>query len=298
MISRRTFLAGAGSALVLTACGGGGGDDTTSGSPAPRSGTAGELALGAGFANGLSTPSVLIAGVAQRLPLVVFDVAAGAPKREGGPESFEVSVLRDNTIVATSTVSRHAAEIPTPYYPLTFTAPQPGDYEVRAAFSKTPVPFRVGTRDTVKLVQVGDPMRPVVTPTTDNARGVDPICTRSPKPCPFHAITLTDALAAKKPTVLAVTTPGFCQTAICGPVLELLVDLVPGFPGLQVVHAEVYVEPNKKTSGAPKTTDAVSTYGLAYEPSLYVADATGIVRARLDFTWDRAELQAALKTVA
>ncbi len=298
MISRRTFLAGAGSALILTACGGGGGDDTTSGSPAPRSGTAGELALGAGFANGLSTPSVLIAGVAQRLPLVVFDVAAGAPKREGGPDSFEVSVLRNNAIVATSTVSRHAAEIPTPYYPLTFTAPEPGDYEVRAAFSKTPVPFRVGTRDTVKLVQVGDPMRPVVTPTTDNARGVDPICTRSPKPCPFHSITLTDALAAKKPTVLAITTPGFCQTAICGPVLELLVDLAPGFPGVQVVHAEVYVEPNKKTSGAPKTTDAVSTYGLAYEPSLYVADAAGVVRARLDFTWDRAELQAALKTVA
>lgn len=302
MISRRVFLAGAGSALVLAACGGGSGDDQTDGpSPTPRpngSGTDAKLALGAGFANGLSTPPVLVPGVAQRLPLVVFDVDQGAPLREGGPESFDVSVLRNNAIVSTATVKRHAAEIPTPYFPLVFTPPEAGDYEVRAGFSTTPVPFRVGTRDAVKLVQVGDPLRPVLTPTTDNARGVDPICTRSPSPCPFHSITLTDALASKKPTVLAITTPGFCQTAICGPVLEILMELAPKFPALQVVHAEVYVEPNKKTSGAPKTTETIATYGLAYEPSLYVADAAGIVKTRLDFTWDRVELEAALAGVS
>ncbi len=301
MITRRVFLAGAGSALLLTACGGDDDSPDTAADtvrPGAPSGAAGELALGAGFANGQSTASVLVPGIVQRLPLVVFDVESGAPKREGGPERFEVSVLRNNIIVATANVDRHAAEIPTPYYPLMFTPPEPGDYEVRAAFSKTPVPFRVGTRDTVKLVQVGDPLRPVLTPTTANARGVDPICTRSPKPCPFHAMTLTDALAAKKPTVLSITTPGFCQTAICGPVLEILIELADQFPTVQIVHAEVYVEPNKKTSGAPKTTDTISTYGLAYEPSLFVADAAGIVKARLDFTWDRAELQAALATVA
>jgi hypothetical protein len=75
-------------------------------------------------------------------------------------------------------------------------------------------------------------------------------------------------------------------------------DLAPKYPSIQVVHAEVYVEPNKKTSGVPKTTETIGTYGLAYEPSLFVADAGGIVKARLDFTWDRDELEAALKSVA
>ena len=297
MMSRRVFLAGAGSVAVLAACGG---SDTPSGSasgtasPGPKS--AGGRVLGAGFADGFSAPSVLVAGLAQRLPLVVFD-ADGSPVREGGPDSFEVAVLRNNAIVATSTVTRHSSGIPTPYYPLTFTPTEAGDYEARAAFSSRAMPFKVATRDTVKLVQVGDPLRPVATPTLTDARGVNPICTRSPKPCPFHTTTLTDAIAARKPTVFVVSTPGFCQTAICGPVLELLIDLAPGLPRFQFIHAEVYVEPNKKISGAPKTTDAVSVYGLQYEPSLFVADADAIVRARLDFSWDRAELDAALAQV-
>jgi hypothetical protein len=126
---------------------------------------------------------------------------------------------------------------------------------------------------------------------------VNPVCTRTPKPCPFHAITLTDAIAAKRPVVFVISTPGFCQTAICGPVLELLVDLAPTLGRFQIVHAEVYVDPNKQTSGAPKTTEAIATYGLEYEPSLYVADAGGIVRARLDFSWDKAELETALALV-
>lgn len=294
MVSRRTFLVGGASTLALAACGGGTSEPSGGSNPTAAPGGGKEYALGAGFANGRTTPSVLVPGIPQRLPLVLFDVDAGAPLREGGPQSFEVSVVRGTEIVATSSVSRHADAIPTPYFPLVFTPPDAGDYEVRAAFSKAPVPFRVGTRDTVKLVQVGDPLRPVVTPTTDNARGVTPICTRSPKPCPFHTVTLTDALAAKRPTLLAVTTPGFCQTAICGPVLELLIEIAPKYPNVQIVHAEVYVDPNTKTGGAPKTTDTIATYGLAYEPSFFAAGADGAVKARLDFTWDRAELETAI----
>jgi hypothetical protein len=34
---------------------------------------------------------------------------------------------------------------------------------------------------------------------------------------------------------------------------------------------------------------------MTFEPSLVVANADGIVMSRLDFTWDRAELRAALQ---
>lgn len=281
---------------MLAACGGGDDTDTEA---AGSTGSAGSRArvLGAGFADGFAAPSVLIAGVAQRLPLVVFD-ENGTPVRTGGPESIDVSIYRNDAVVATATVTRHASGIPTPYYPLTFTAPEAGEYEARAAFSSRSLPFKVATRDTVKLVQIGEALRPVLTPTTADARGVNPVCTRSPKACPFHEVTLTDAIASKKPIVLSVSTPGFCQTAICGPVLELLVDLAPTLGRFQIVHAEVFVEPNKQTAGAPKTTDTITTYGLDYEPSLYVADAGAIVRARLDFSWDRAELESALALVS
>ena len=64
-----------------------------------------------------------------------------------------------------------------------------------------------------------------------------------------------------------------------------------------MVHAEVYVDPQQFATGKPnpRTTDAVNTYGLSFEPSLVVANADGIVVSRLDFTWDRAELRTALQ---
>jgi hypothetical protein len=79
-------------------------------------------------------------------------------------------------------------------------------------------------------------------------------------------------------------------------VLEFMVGAAPQLADFTLVHAEVYVDP---TSGnLDDTTDAIATYALGWEPSFYVADATGTVTARLDFLWDDTEFQAALATVA
>jgi hypothetical protein len=42
----------------------------------------------------------------------------------------------------------------------------------------------------------------------------------------------------------------------------------------------------------------IDTYGLTFEPSLFVADATGTVRTRLDNVYDRTELRDALASVS
>jgi len=42
----------------------------------------------------------------------------------------------------------------------------------------------------------------------------------------------------------------------------------------------------------------VDAYGLTYEPSLYVADATGTVVDRLDYIFDATDLDASLSKVA
>jgi hypothetical protein len=120
-------------------------------------------------------------------------------------------------------------------------------------------------------------------------------CTRA-DPCPYHSQTLASAIAAARPVAFMISTPGFCQTAICGPVLEFMVDDAPNLTRFAVVHAEVYVDP--ASGNVQDTTEAVSAYGLGWEPSFYVADATGTVTARLDFLWDEAEYRAAVATVA
>jgi len=41
----------------------------------------------------------------------------------------------------------------------------------------------------------------------------------------------------------------------------------------------------------------IDEYGLTFEPSLFVADESGVIVARLDNVYDRAELRAALSRV-
>jgi hypothetical protein len=248
----------------------------------------------------MSTDAVIVSGVEQRAPLVLFDADAGRPLRDSPPAKIDVELWSNGRQLSKSTLNVHDEEISTPYYPLTMTLPEAGDYEVRAAFSDVPVAFRAVARDKVPLVQVGDPIRSVDTPTTANPLNVNPICTRVPNACSLHSTSLAEVLKTKGPTALLISTPGFCQTAGCGPVLELLLSEKANFPDIRMVHAEVYMDPQEFAQGkpSPRTTPAVQTYGMSFEPSLVVANADGIVVSRLDFTWDRAELKSALQKAA
>ena len=250
------------------------------------------------FPDGYRGESVLAAGIEQRISFVLRDEVD--TMRANAPATIELAITSaDGATIVSGPVAAHADGIITPYYPVRFTAPAPGEYvaTVTDHTDVDPIPFVVLDRAEVAIPQVGDPMRPVDTPTVDDARGVDPICTRA-DPCEFHAATLTDTLAAGGPSVLLVSTPGFCQTDICGPVLDLLIEAATGRDDLGIVHAEVYVDPSQFAAGElPEVTEAVAAYDLPYEPALFVADAEGTIVARLDTTWDRAELEAALALV-
>src|SRR5438132_1411319 len=82
---------------------------------------------------------------------------------------------------------------------------------------------------------------PNPTPTTANHLGVNPICTHDPV-CPFHSVSLDQAIGGTRPIALLVSTPAFCQVAICGPVLDLFIKRKATFAaqGITVIHAEVY----------------------------------------------------------
>ena len=107
-------------------------------------------------------------------------------------------------------------------------------------------------------------------------------------------LNVNELANAVKPVVLLVSTPAFCQTAICGPVLELLVDRSEALTDrATVIHAEVYTDDT-----ASETSSTVDALGLRYEPSLFVAAADGTVRRRLDYTFDAVELDDALAATA
>lgn len=293
--TRRRLLAGAAGTVGLVLLGACRGDGTGGGA---LTGAGDPTYLRPFFATGLREPPVLRTGVSQRLPWGIAD-ADGVPLRSGPATVTFVVRGPDGGVVGEVAVERHDGSVPFPYYPLRFTPPTPGTYEVAAdaAGRRLTSAFAVAAPGDVRLVQVGDPAVPVDTATFDDPRGVDPVCTRDPA-CPFHAVTLRAALASGRPTVFLVSTPAFCQTNVCGPVLEQLVTAVASRPDLVVVHSEVYADVGRtKDPLRSKFTPAIDAYGLTFEPSLVVADARGVVVERLDFTWDERELAAALARI-
>lgn len=301
-LNRRGFLAGAATTTLLAACGG----SSSSSEPTTPTSEPGAdapldddvLWLQAGFADGFRVPSSLVAGRPERAPFVFFG-GDGLPAVNQLPDQIEFVVTAPDGSVSSNMVTRHDAGIPTPYFPLEFTPSDVGDYgvEVEINGGSQRVDFRVAAASEVDLVAPGDRLRPVDTPTFDDARGFDPICTRF-DPCAFHEITVTEALANGRPTALLIATPGFCQTTICGPVLELLIELDPA-ANMNVIHAEVYNEPERinEIGLSPELLGPViDTYSMSFEPSLIVANASGIVTARLDYAFDLAETESALRS--
>lgn len=209
-----------------------------------------------------------------------------------GPDVLAGKVVtQDGADVTTFTATRHGESIGLPYWPITVQIDQPGIYALDVDGAQgEPTAFQVFEQVVVASPTPGQPLPPFHTPTVDDARGVDPICTLTPDPCPFHAMTLTDALAAGKPVVYLIGTPAHCQTGTCGPGLEYLVTVAPEFAERATfVHAEVYTDDT-----ANDVAPAVTALNLVYEPVIYVTDAAGTVVDRLDIVWDQTELGAFL----
>jgi hypothetical protein len=211
-----------------------------------------------------------------------------------------MTVTRDGAPVGPPiTVARHVEGVPIAYYPLRFTPERTGVHQAAATIDGTSVTaaFEVGGPDQVDLLQRGDPLRPVATPTATDHRGVEPICTRKPEPCPLHDRSLDEVLAAGRPVAYLVSSPQFCQIGVCGPVLELLLEQHAARPDIAMVHAEVYADTRGGDLRSAELAPAVQAYSLSYEPALFVAGADGRIVERLDNVFDRAELQSAIAKV-
>lgn len=282
-VSRRTFLIGGASALALAACGGGDDDDPVA---ATTTTTAGGLSVVRIFDPRQPSARPL------RLPLTLADregaILDAVPERISVRWGIEGSTEMSDPL----DLQRHAEGVPRPYYPFVVTFPENETYRIEVEALGTTAATTVQVVDPTAVPAVpgpGDNIIPFKTPTTGEPRGIDPICTREP-PCPFHELTLEEAIEEGNPVAFLISTPAFCQTAVCGPVLELLIERAEELaPQLTIVHAEVYTDETART-----TTDVVQAYGLTWEPSLFLAVPDGTIAARLDYVFDGTELDSAL----
>lgn len=282
-LTRRSFLLATAGVAVAAACGGD--DEVTAGDgPTTTTTTAAGAAGGLNLVQFFDRNAVPAGG--QRLPFGIGD-AEGIPM-DDVPARLAGRITRDGEVVAEVVADRHGKGLPRPYFPFT-TELGAGTYELAVDLDgvRAPAAFSVVEPGPSTPPRRGEDMVPVETPTVDDARGVSPICTREPA-CPLHEVTLSAALQEGRPVALIIATPAFCQTAVCGPVVDVLLAH-HGRVGdrVRMVHAEVYVNPDESLQ---ETTEAVKAYRLPFEPVLFLAKADGTIDQRLDYIFDEDEV--------
>ena len=142
-----------------------------------------------------------------------------------------------------------------------------------------------------KIPEVGEPAPKVQTDTVASAGGdVEAIDTRRPT-SDMHGDFARRS--GKKPVALLFATPQLCQSRVCGPVVDVGLQLRARY-GDQVdfIHQEVYTDndPNKGLR-AP-----LQAFNLQTEPWLFVVGKDGRITARLEGSFGLDAFEQALKT--
>lgn len=150
--------------------------------------------------------------------------------------------------------------------------------------------------DSATSMPVGLLAPSIETPTAVSAGGDLSLITTALEPEPaFYELSLDEALQNNAPTLVYFSTPAFCQTRLCGPGYDELVDFYEqSGDDFNIIHVEVFTDlPNPAEAGWP-LAPAMQAFGLTTEPWLYVMDETGEVVYRVEGLFTAVELTETL----
>jgi peroxiredoxin len=185
-------------------------------------------------------------------------------------------------------------------YKTDFTFEKPGPHGVAASLSgKDGQPLIARTRFDVKARSeapgIGAPApRSHNLTVRDDVNPVE-LCTATAEMCAATAdlrqLTIAEALARGKPTVVLFATPGFCTSQTCGPQLEVLQAVANRYRDrASFVHVEIFKDPQARTVNA-----TVQEWNLPSEPWTFVIDSSGVVADRFDGITAPEEIEQALQ---
>ena len=185
-------------------------------------------------------------------------------------------------------------------YRADFEFDRPGPWQVtvipETGDALDPVPFVV--RESTLTPNVGEPAPASPTPTLAD-HSIEELTTDRNPDERFYETSLEEAVSSGQKTVLVFSTPAFCQTAACGPLLQNAKELAPNFPEVNFVHVEVYTDllhPDfVPTPDFLAPAAGPDYWNLPSEPWAFLIDEEGLVEARFEGVMDPSELAAYLQ---
>ncbi len=164
--------------------------------------------------------------------------------------------------------------------------------EIDGKLIGSPLSVRVLSDAKDPVPAVGERAPDVETDTVASARGdVESIDTRIP-PSDMHEVSFAD-VRGSKPVALLFATPQLCQSRVCGPVVDIAMQMKAEYGDrVEFIHQEVYVD-NQIDKGL---RPPMQRFSLPSEPWLFVVGKDGRVTARLEGSFGLKAFEKALKT--
>ena len=151
----------------------------------------------------------------------------------------------------------------------------------------------LGAKPPAEPPDVGQPAPRIHTPTAAEVGGdLSQIDTRIPHD-DMHEVDLAAALG-QKPVVLLFATPQFCQSRVCGPVVDEEEQVKQDF-GDRVHFIDMEIDNDNDPARASWLQ--ARAFRLASEPWLFVIDRHGIIRTRIEGAFSATELERAIHGV-
>jgi hypothetical protein len=141
--------------------------------------------------------------------------------------------------------------------------------------------------------KVGEKAPKISTPTPEDVGGdLAKITTRLP-PDTQNRVDYADALG-EEPIVLLFATPQFCQSRVCGPVVDVAEQVKEQYGDeAAFIHMEIYNDNDPSKDVRPQ----VRAFRLPSEPWLFAIDRQGVVRAEVEGAFGVDELTKVVKEV-
>jgi hypothetical protein len=113
----------------------------------------------------------------------------------------------------------------------------------------------------------------------------------------LHTTRVDRSIAAGRPVVVAITTPVYCVSLVCGPLTDYLVDVAARFGDrADFAHIEVW-EDFEEQRLSPAAAAWIQTATGGNEPWVFLVGSDGRIVARWDNVVDPVELEAALSAL-
>jgi hypothetical protein len=141
--------------------------------------------------------------------------------------------------------------------------------------------------------KVGEKAPKINTPTVDDAGGdLAKITTRLP-PDTQNRVDYADALG-KEPIILLFATPQFCQSRVCGPVVDVAEQVKEQYGDeAAFIHMEIYNDNDPSKGVRPQ----VRAFRLPSEPWLFAIDRQGVIQAEVEGAFGVDRLTSVVKEV-